>query len=280
MAGQSLTVAVPCFQQTELLPDLLASLAGLELDEVIVLDDGNPTPIVVQGDESRFRVARHEHNLGLAAARNRLLQEARGELILFLDADTRLMHGSAAAIASVFSNSRIAAVTGHVIEDGNHGLADRWRSWFWRQDHGEVPAEVELAYGLCCVWRRRALHQLGGFDERLRTHAEDIDISLRATGQGWMIRHDPSLVVRHCRRDSVRSLLAMVWNHSLHYSRVCLRHRHPLYRRALVNACWWLPITVWSSLRRHHDPAMALLSIPAGKISILARLWALVSTRE
>jgi hypothetical protein len=45
MAGQSLTVAVPCIRQTALLPGLLASLAGLELDEAIVLDDGNPTPI-------------------------------------------------------------------------------------------------------------------------------------------------------------------------------------------------------------------------------------------
>jgi hypothetical protein len=55
---------------------------------------------------------------------------------------------------------------------------------------------------------------------------------------------------------------------------MCRRYRHPLYLSALWNALQWLPISFTSSLKRHRDVAMALISIPAGVVSIAGRVWA------
>ncbi len=274
-----LTIAIPCFGQQGVLPELVASLQRLVAAEVLILDDGNPAPIAEDFLDPRVRVIRHEVNRGLAAARNTLVREAVGDLVLFLDADVVLEKAPAWRLDEFSSTAELAALTGRAVEDGSSGLADRWRSWFWTQDHGARAIDVAFAYGLCCVWRRATVLEFGGFDETLRSHGEDIDLSLRATGAGLRIVHDPSLVVRHRRRDTIASLLRMVWNHGYYFSFVCLRHSSPLYRRALGNAFKWLPTTVYSSLKRHRDFGMLMVSVPACVVSIAARLWAWVRWR-
>lgn len=269
-----ISIAIPCYGHKDLLPELVRSLHRFVAVEILILDDGNPEPISEDFVDPRVRVIRREVNEGLAAARNTLVAEAVGELVLFLDADVVLDTESAPSFDEFASDSRLAALTGRAIEDGTAGVADRWRRWFWTQDHGSRVIDVPFAYGLCCIWRRTVVLELGGFDEELRSHGEDIDLSLRATDRDWRITHDPMLVVKHKRTDSVYSLLKMVWFHSYFFSLICLRHRSPLFRRALVNALKWLPTTVISSLKRHHDLGMALISVPACTISIVARLWA------
>lgn len=272
-----LSVAIPCYRQAEHLPPLVASLAEHPADEILVLDDGNPEVLVAPPGEPRVRILSEPSNRGLAAARNRLCREARGEVVVFLDADVTLTAWSTAVVGAFAADRRLAAVTGRALEDGSGAAANRWRRWFWTQDHGPDAGDVDYAYGLCCAWRRETVLALGGFDEALGHHGEDIDLSLRAGARGWRIAHDPAFTVVHRRRDDLISLLRMVWNHSHAFSVVCRRHRHPLYRRALVNALKWLPISAGSSLRRHRDPALAAISLPAGVVSIAARLWALLA---
>lgn len=58
--------------------------------ELIIVDDGstdNGIGIVQSYDDRRIRVVRHEHNRGLAAARNTCLEAARGAYAAWLDAD-------------------------------------------------------------------------------------------------------------------------------------------------------------------------------------------------
>ena len=148
-----LSVAIPCYSQQELLVDLIASLHRLVAAEILILDDGNPEPISDDFLDPRVRVIRHEVNRGLAAARNTLVREAAGDLVLFLDADVVLDKGPAVRLDDFDSDVELAALTGRAVEDGSGGVADRWRRWFWTQDHGSRPVDVEFAYGLCCVWR-------------------------------------------------------------------------------------------------------------------------------
>ncbi|MCP4549410.1 MAG: glycosyltransferase family 2 protein [bacterium] len=272
--GASFSVGIPCYGHNAELTNLLCSLAQFGFREVLVVDDGSPVPVRLDHPHASVRVIRHSNNLGVAAARNRIIHDATGDVVLFLDADVVVESCSVPRLMDAVLADTVAAVTGHVVEPCTEGLPNRWRSWFWRQDHGTRPGEVDLAYGLCCAWRRDVVRDLGGFDERLVSHAEDVDLSLRARAARWRIRHEPGLVVRHLRRDSVKSLLQMIWKHSFHYSRVCRWHNNPDYARALWHAVRWLPVSVWSSLVRHRDPAMALFSIPCCVDSIIARITA------
>ena len=57
--------------------------------EIIIGDDCSTKPIK---EISGCRIFRPEHNLGRAAIRNALAREAKGEWLLFIDADAEVHH--------------------------------------------------------------------------------------------------------------------------------------------------------------------------------------------
>jgi len=269
-----ITVGIPCFNQQHHLDGLLRSLEDVSVDDLVIVDDGSDKPIEPVTRRLPVRIFRHSSNLGLASARNTIVREADGDVVLFLDCDVRMRKFSRKAVEIAFSGPGLAAVTGRAEEGGSRGAVDRWRSRFWVQDHGPTPGAVDLAYGLCSAWRRDVLISLGGFRECLRSHGEDVDLSIRAVAAGFSIAHLPEIVVDHRRRDSFSSLLRMVWQHSYYFSLVAKDHRHPSYRRALVNSLKWCIVAPVSSIVRHRDLASFVLSIPCCFASVSARLVA------
>ena len=74
------------------------------------------------------------------------------------------------------------------------------------------------------AFRRTALVEVGGFDERCRT-GEDVDVCLRLADSGYDLWYQPSASVIHLHRTSLRQLLAQWYGYA-----VC----HPyLYRKHL-----------------------------------------------
>ncbi|MDH5491828.1 MAG: bifunctional glycosyltransferase family 2 protein/CDP-glycerol:glycerophosphate glycerophosphotransferase [Myxococcales bacterium] len=91
-----LSVIVPVFNTEAYLRECLDSVRGQTLRalEVLMIDDGSTdaSPEILASyarEDSRFRAVRQQ-NAGVAAARNRGLEEARGEFVAFLDSDDRL----------------------------------------------------------------------------------------------------------------------------------------------------------------------------------------------
>lgn len=96
MAGQHpvISVVIPAFKCEAYLPFALDSVLQqtLAVHEVLVIDDASPdgTGDLVRAyarRDARIQLLVNEHNLGVAASRNRGVASARGEWIAFLDAD-------------------------------------------------------------------------------------------------------------------------------------------------------------------------------------------------
>ena len=93
------SVIIPCYRAADTLRRAAASaLAGAPGDlELLLVDDGSPddTPALcdaLAGGDPRIR-ALHRENGGAGAARNTGLGAARGDWVLFLDADDELLPG-------------------------------------------------------------------------------------------------------------------------------------------------------------------------------------------
>lgn len=91
-----ISVIVPVYKAQEYLPDCLASVRAQTFSgwECILVDDGSPDGSGALCDEaaaadSRFSVI-HKQNAGVSAARNSGLEAARGDYIVFMDADDAL----------------------------------------------------------------------------------------------------------------------------------------------------------------------------------------------
>ena len=101
-----LSVLVPAYNAGTYLHACVSSVVGQGVPglEVVVLDDASGDGTAGIADHLRanhpqmVRVCRQDANRGIAAARNRLLSEARGRHVWFLDADDVLLPGALASL--------------------------------------------------------------------------------------------------------------------------------------------------------------------------------------
>lgn len=90
-----ISVVIPLYNKEKQIACTLQSVFEQTFQnfEIVIVDDGstdNSVEEVERFDDSRIRLI-HQTNAGVSAARNRGIEEARGELIAFLDADDEWM---------------------------------------------------------------------------------------------------------------------------------------------------------------------------------------------
>lgn len=87
------TVIIPVFNRAERVSKAIHSIASQTFEdwELIVVDDGSSIPVSEElfsdMPDGKFRLVRHEKNLGASAARNTGILAARGAYVSFLDSD-------------------------------------------------------------------------------------------------------------------------------------------------------------------------------------------------
>jgi hypothetical protein len=90
--------------------DCLRSLAGL-VDEAVVVDTGSRDDTAALARAAGARVFESRWRGSFAAARNESLRHARGDWILYLDADERVVTGVRHELEGVLSDPQLAACT-------------------------------------------------------------------------------------------------------------------------------------------------------------------------
>ncbi len=157
-----------------------------------------------------MQILRNDANRGFAAACNQGAREGNGELILFLNPDTRVFPETldrSVAFMVDAQNAGIGICGGRVInEDGEEefsccrfptvwmwtakmlGLSQAFPRWIptqrLRSDELETSGVVDQVIGAYLMIHRPLFEALGGFDERFFVYLEDVDLAYRATQAG------------------------------------------------------------------------------------------------
>ncbi len=220
MSGPTpVTVVLPNWNGLRWLDGVLASLEAqtMAAAEVVVVDNGS-------GDGSRehlverwpsVRVIPLERNHGFAVAANRGIAASPTPYVALVNTDIVLASDWVArAAAALDAHPEAAAVatkmvdledptriydTGDVLRrDGACEQRGRYRRDDGRWDE---PGEVWAACAGAALYRRTAVDAVGGFDERLFSYLEDVDLGLRLRLAGWTCRYEP-VVARHASEGS------------------------------------------------------------------------------
>jgi glycosyltransferase involved in cell wall biosynthesis len=178
--------------------------------EVVVIDDGSTdgSGDVARSFGRRVRVL-PQPNLGISAARNRGVAEARGMLIASVDADDRWVLTKLERQLPLLVDG-VEAVSCHVAQVLNQD----WRDVVYE---GRAPENVKRGpVWQSLVIRHTAFDRIGGFDPAYRI-AEQVDWWTRAADAGLRLVTVPEpLVYRrlHAENHGIRQ-----WAHRSEYAR-------------------------------------------------------------
>lgn len=181
-----LSVVIPAYNRSRVLEMCLRCLSRQTLTpdryEVIVVDDGSEEDLRPVIDPFRkalqVRLLRQPRNLGRAAARNRGIAAARGEVVVFVDIDVFAAPGFLAAHAGIHARHLRAVGRGPLLLTEH--LDDPLRSPPYLRDPS--PAFLDTANASV---RRIHLLEAGGFDESFREYGwEDFELGMRLARLG------------------------------------------------------------------------------------------------
>ncbi|MEQ8819830.1 MAG: glycosyltransferase family 2 protein [Sumerlaeia bacterium] len=182
------------------------------------------------GDGAEELVARYDWvrlishpKFGIAEMRNVGIREARGRYCLMLDADTEVLPGCFDALVGFMDANRDVGACGANTRrpDGSieynvkrfYDLGtilvrrmpwhENWENNPWNHRHlmkdkdRSKPFAGDWVAGACFCMRRRAIEDVGLFDDRYKFGFEDTDWCWRARQAGWRIAFNPHARIIH-----------------------------------------------------------------------------------
>jgi GT2 family glycosyltransferase len=235
--------------------------------------------------ETKLKIIRNDANLGFAAACNMGVRAATAPYILFLNPDCVLCADSLNRLVRVLEANPAAGMAGGLLmnadgteqEGGRRAVPTPWRSFvrafglyrferYWpslfydfhlhKQALPPGPVEVEAISGALMLVRRRALQDVGPWDEGYFLHCEDLDWCMRFQQKGWKILFVPDAPVLHHKGTCSRSRPIFVEWHKhkgmMRFYRKFFRHQYPGIVMWLVTVGVWLRFGAVATLHAMH----------------------------
>ena len=194
-------VVVPAHNEEKVICDSIDALLRSNRSdfEILVVDDGSTDKTA---ERVRSRFARQQRvrllvkpNGGKSSALNHAIQFTDAEIVICIDADTRLAADALTHLLPHFSDHRVGAVAGVVTVGNPTTLLARFQALEYITSQSLDRRAFELVNGMAVVpgaigaWRRQALLDVGLYDTD--TYAEDADVTIKLERAGWRVIDEP-----------------------------------------------------------------------------------------
>ena len=216
------SVVIPHYAGTEILSECLTSLNNCSYPnlEIIVVDNASPDDSVyfIKSNFQNVILIQSEYNRGFAGGCNFGAQHAKGKYLLILNNDT--IHDPDwidPLVKMMESNPKISAVQPKILNYDNRdyfdyagacgGFMDKYCFPFARgrifstveKDEGQYDESIQIfwASGTAFLTRKNVFDKVGGFDEILFAHMEEIDYHWKSQMLGNEIWVEPASVIYH-----------------------------------------------------------------------------------
>lgn len=214
-----LSTIIVTYNSSQHIKDMLLSIEKQTntSHEIIVVDNNSQDQTVAQIYASRVKVSllKQKENLGFSKANNLGVKDAKGEYLLFLNPDTRVLDH---AIDNLFnflkSRDDVGIVAPKLIEDNGNiqpsvrnlpTLTNAIKEYYLNIKKsyepfvpvGNSPQEIESIVGAAIMIPKNLYQKVGGFDNKFFMYFEDLDLCKKVKNAGYKIMYLPEVRMKH-----------------------------------------------------------------------------------
>lgn len=230
---QKVSVVIPAYNEDKFIGRLLKSLRFLPQEnilEILVVDNGSTdkTQNLVVAEVARQSKLRLliETKKGVVWARNRGAKEAKGEIIIFLDADAVVSSRWLAKVLNFFDSPKVVAVSGPTYYDDVPRLSKIGSYLYW----WFTAVIVYHLVGYVAIFanfamRRASLEKIGGIDTAVEFYGDDTHMARRLSKVGKVIFSRQVWIFASGRQFNTEGLFRTSWRYALNFFSEIFLHK-------------------------------------------------------
>jgi GT2 family glycosyltransferase len=199
----------------EVIAALIDQRTRVQVYEIIVVGKDCHN-LIIPNDLVRF--IETSKPISAAAARNRGAAVAKGDVLLFVDADCILASSAVERLLEAIEQDYDVVVGGIVPERENYWVLASNLLMFAPYLVFRCRGDRHWLPSFCMAMSHAVWQAIGPFDERFNgAGGEDTDLSVRLRQAGYRLGCEPAAYVYH---RPMRTNLKLAWNHATHYGNV------------------------------------------------------------
>lgn len=209
----TISVLIPAFNAERTLQKCLESLRLQKFQplEIIVVDDCSSDNTASVAKISGARTLVNRKNLGPAVSRNQAAAEAKGEILLFLDADVTVPENLLSDISQILQeNQEVAAVqTLYAPFCPEDDIVTRYQNFYYHFSLARLSGNSFAVLATWCVAiRKNVFNKAGGFNSRIpEPTVEDEELGYLLADSGHTISLAKNIQVTHLAKYSLLQFL-------------------------------------------------------------------------
>lgn len=222
--------------------------------EIIVIDNGSEDGIeeLLSREYPQVKFIGNKENLGYTRPMNQGLRVARGQYVMQLNPDTKILPGAFDKLLDYMDVNPQVGICGPKVLNRDGSFQKQCRrgeprpiamlgyflrlsrlfpnsktlgSYLLEFEDEDATLEVDALSGSCMLIRREVIGEIGYLDEQFFAYQEDTDICSRARQAGWKVYYYPEAKIIHyggqggSRVEPYRSIIEWHRSYWLYYNK-------------------------------------------------------------
>lgn len=214
--SHTFSIIIPVYKNTDMVVrNLKHNMPFFKGHEVIVVDDasGNDMVMKIREEFPAITVLENKHNLGFGPTVNRGASAAKGDFLVLLGSDVKLIEPLSQSYCARFEKEPSLFALSFKQKERDGSSMGKNRIFFSKgmpghaKTHDLQPGRNAWADGGSSIVRTKMFRELCGFSDLYAPfYWEDVDLSYRAMKRGWYSYFEPDIFVEHHHESTIGSL--------------------------------------------------------------------------